>query len=63
MSKIRPPEFARLINDCIIIYNNHSGMTVKTVYISIILLPNIPWNQFDAAFLPTRLKSTAAYFQ
>jgi len=32
-----PPDFARLINTCIIIYNNNSGMTVKTVYIPIIL--------------------------
>jgi len=46
-----PPEFARLINNCIIIYNNNSGMTVKTVYISIILLPNILWHYFDVAFL------------
>ena len=36
-----PPDFARLINNCIIIYNNNSGMTAKTMYITIILLPNI----------------------
>ena len=35
------PDFARLINNCIIIYNKNSGMTVKTVYIPICLLPNI----------------------
>ena len=36
-------------------------MTVKTVYIPIILLPNILWHYFDAAFLLEPLKSTAAY--
>ena len=36
-------------------------MTVKTVYITIILLPNILWHYFDAAFLLKPLKSTAAY--
>jgi len=35
------PDFTQLINYCIIIYNNNSGMTVKTVYIQINLLPNI----------------------
>ena len=61
MSTKRPPDFARLINNCIIIYNNNSGKTVKTVYIPIILLPNILWHCFDAAFLLKSLKSTAAY--
>jgi len=56
-----PPDFARLINNRNIIYNNNSGMTVKTVYITIILLPNILWHYFDAAFLLKPLKSTAAY--
>jgi len=55
------PDFARLINNCIIIYNSNSGMTVKTVYIPIILLPNILRHYFDAAFLLKPLKSTAAY--
>jgi len=48
MSKIRlfqvnkmAPDITRLINNCIIVYNNNSGMTVKTVYIPMILLPNI----------------------
>ena len=36
-------------------------MTVKTVYIPIILLPNILWHYVDAAFLLEPLKSTAAY--
>ena len=36
-------------------------MTIKTVYIPIILLPNILWYYFDAAFLLEPLKSTAAY--
>jgi len=54
-------DFARLINNCIIIYNNNSGFTVKTVYIPIILLPNILWHYFDAAFLLQTLKSPAAY--
>ena len=36
-----PPDFAWLINNFIIIYHNYSGMTVKTVYIPIILVPNI----------------------
>ena len=53
--------FARLINNCIIIFNNNSEMTVKTVYIPIILLPNILWHYFNAAFLLKPLKSTAAY--
>jgi len=68
MSKIRlfqvnkmAPDITRLINNCIIIYNNNSGMTVKTVYIPMILLPNILWHYFDAAFLLKPLKSTAAY--
>ena len=56
-----PPDFARLINHCIIIYNNNSGMTVKPVYIQIILLPNILWHFVDAAFLIKPLESTAAY--
>jgi len=30
-----PADFARLINNCIIIYNNNYGMTVKTTYIPI----------------------------
>ena len=55
------PDFAWLINNCIIIYNSNSGMTVKTVYIPIILLPNILRHYFDAAFLLKPLKSTAAY--
>ena len=33
--------FSRLINSCMIIYNNNSGMTIKTVYIPILLPPNI----------------------
>ena len=37
-------------------------MTVKTVYIPIILLPNILRHYFDAAFLLKPLKSTAAYW-
>ena len=46
MSKIRlfhVNKMARLINNCIIIYNNNSAMTVKTVYMYIpnILLPNV----------------------
>ena len=53
--------FARLINNCIIIYNNNSGKTFKIVYIPIILLPNIIWQYFDAAFLLKPLKSTVAY--
>ena len=66
MSKIRlfhVNKMARLINNCIIIYNNNSAMTVKTVYMYIpnILLPNILWHYFDAAFLFKPLKSTAAY--
>ena len=36
-------------------------MTVKTVYIPMILLPNILWHYFDTAFLFKPLKSTAAY--
>jgi len=36
-----PADCARLINNCIIIYNNNSGVTVKSVYIPIILLTNI----------------------
>ena len=36
-------------------------MTIKTVYIPIILLPNIPWHFFDPAFHLKPLKSTAAY--
>jgi len=55
-----PPDFARLINNCIIIYKNNSGMTVQPVYIPIILLPNILWQYFDVAFFLKRLKSTAA---
>ena len=55
------PDFARLINNCIIIYNKNSGMTVKTVYIPICLLPNILWHYFDAAFLLKPHKLTAAY--
>ena len=56
-----PPDLARFINNCNIIYNNNSGMTVKTVFIPIILLSNILWHYFDAAFLLKPLKSTAAY--
>ena len=63
MSKIRlfhvnkmAARFARLINHYIIIYNNNSGMTVKPVYIPIILLPNILWHFVDAAFLIKSLK-------
>ena len=56
-----PSGFAQLINNCIIVYNNNSWMTVKTVYIPIILLPNILLHYFDAAFLLKPLKSTAAY--
>ena len=36
-----PPDFARLNNNFIIIYNNYFGMTVKTEYIPNILVPNI----------------------
>ena len=36
-------------------------MTVKTVYIPIILLPNILLHYFDEEFLLKPLKSTAAY--
>ena len=36
-------------------------MTVKTVYIPMILLLNIRLYHFDAAFLLKPLKSTAAY--
>ena len=36
-------------------------MTVKIVYIPVILVPNILWPYFDAAFLLKTLKSTAAY--
>ena len=54
-----PPDLAWLINNCIIIFNNNSGMTIKTVYIPIILLPNILWHYFDAAFLLKPLKSTS----
>ena len=36
-------------------------MMVKTVYIAIILLLDIPCHYFDAAFLIKPLKSTAAY--
>ena len=68
MSKIRlfqinkiAPDITWLINNCIIIYNNNSGMTVKTVYIPILLLRNILCHYFDAAFLLEPLKSTAAY--
>ena len=61
MSTKWPPDYARLINNCVIIYNNNSGMTVKNVYIPIILLPNIVRHYFDAAFLLKPLKSTAAY--
>jgi len=69
MSKIRlfhvspfwRPDLAWLINSCIIIYNNNSGMTVKTVYIPIILLSSILWHYFDAACLLKTLKSTTAY--
>jgi len=45
----------------IIIYKTNSGMMVKTLYIPIILVPNILWHYFDAAFLLKTLKSTAAY--
>ena len=58
MSKIRlfhvnkmAARFCSVNQNCIIIYNNNSGMTIKTVYIPIILLPNILWQYFDAAFL------------
>ena len=61
MSTKWPPEYARFINNCVIIYNNNFGMTVKNVYIPIILLPNIVRHYFDAAFLLKPLKSTAAY--
>ena len=61
MSTKWPPDFARLINNCIIIYNNNSGMTVKTVYIQTNVLPNILWHYCDAAFLLKPFKSTAAY--
>ena len=61
MSTKWPPDFARLINNCIIIYNNNSGMTVKTVYIPILLIQNILGHYFDATFLLKPLKSTAAY--
>ena len=41
----RPPDFARLINNFIIIYHNYSGMTVKAVYIPIIIPNNrIPFS-------------------
>ena len=36
-------------------------MTFKTVYIPIMLLLNILWHYFDAAFLVNPLKSTEAY--
>ena len=36
-------------------------MTVKTVYIPIILIPKILLHYFDAAFLFKTLKSTAAH--
>ena len=55
------PDFARLNNNFIIIYHNNSGMTVKTLYIPIILVPNILWHYFDAAFRLKTLKSTVAY--
>jgi len=61
MSTKWPPDYARLINNCVIIYNNNFGMTVTIVYIPIILLPNILWHYFDAVFLLKPLKSTAAY--
>ena len=53
--------FCSVIQLCIIIYNNNSGMTVKSVYIPISLLQNILWHYFDAALLLKPLKSTAAY--
>ena len=55
------PYFARLTNNCNIIYTNNSGMTVKTVYISTISLPNILWHYCVAVFRLNPLKSTAAY--
>ena len=40
-----PPDFAWLINNFIIIYHNYSGMTVKAVYIPIIIPNNrIPFS-------------------
>ena len=51
----RPPDFARLINNFIIIYHNYSGMTVKTVYIPIILVHNILWHYFDPAIFSSKL--------
>ena len=53
--------FDRLTHNCIIIYTNNAGMTVKNVYIPTILLPNILWQYFDAVFRLNPLKSTAAY--
>jgi len=55
-----PPYFARFINNCIIIYNNNSVMTVKTVYIPIILLPNTSDTMLMQHF-SSNLKSTAAH--
>ena len=56
-----PPDFARLNSNCIIIYYNYFGMTVTTDYIPNILVPNILWHYFDAAFLLQTLKLTTAY--
>ena len=36
-------------------------MTVETLYVPIILHPNILWHYLDAAFLLKPLKSTSAY--
>ena len=54
------PDLSRLMNNCNIIYNNYSGMSVNTVIIPIILFPNILWHYFDAALLLKPLISTAA---
>ena len=56
-----PPAFARLVNNCIVIYSNNSWDTVKTVYIPISLIPQILWHYFDGAFLLKPLKLKVAH--